>query len=167
MEEKKVRKKAYKKARSKATRPWKWLTWISMPLAIILTAASIIVTMFDNTVTLFVGGTFWELENEDKNAVYFKGDFATEADRLKAGRELVQQVEAEGAALLTNENNALPLTKDAKVSLFSTSSVNIVYGGTGSANVDTSTCDDLKTALEKEGFKEYKSETRMLLPIRK
>ena len=31
----KARKKAYKKARSKATRPWKWLTWISAPLAII------------------------------------------------------------------------------------------------------------------------------------
>ena len=152
MEEKKTRKKAYKKARSKATRPWKWLTWISMPLAIILTVATVIVTMFDNTVTLFLGGTFWELENADENAVYFKGDFATEADRLAAGRDLVQQVEAEGAALLTNENNALPLAKGAKVSLFSTSSVNIVYGGTGSANVDTTKCDDLKTAMEKEGF---------------
>ena len=151
--EKKARKKAFKKARSKATRPWKWLTWISVPFVIILTVATVIVNIFDNTVTLFVGGTFWELENEDESAIYFKGDFETEADRLKAGRALVQQVEAEGAALLTNENNALPLDKDAKVSLFSTSSVNIVYGGTGSANVDTTTCDDLKIALEKEGFK--------------
>jgi len=148
----KARKKAYKKARSKATRPWKWLTWISAPLAIILTAATIIVGMFDNTFVLFLGGTFWELVNEDPNAIYFEGDFETEEERTAAGAALVKQVEAEGASLLMNEGDTLPLAKGAKVSLFSTSSVNIVYGGTGSANVDTSKCDNLKVALEKAGF---------------
>ena len=108
--------------------------------------------MFDNTVSLFVGGTFWELENEDPSAVYYEGDFATEEERVAKGAELVKQVEAEGAALLMNEENALPLAAGNKVSLFSTSSVNIVYGGTGSANVDTSKCDNLKVALEKAGL---------------
>lgn len=150
--EKKRARKAYKKARSKATRPWKWFTWISLPFVIILTLATVIVTMFDNPIALFLGGTFWELENEDENAVYYENDFASDEDRLTTGAQLVKQVEAEGAALLTNENQALPLAEGAKVSLFSTSSVNIVYGGTGSANVDTTKCDDLKTALEKEGF---------------
>ncbi len=149
----KARKKAYKKARRRARRPWKFLTLFSGPLAIIFTIALVVVTMFDNTIALFVGGTFWELENEDKSAVYYEGDFATEKERVEKGAELVKQVEAEGASLLTNENNALPLAKGAKVSLFSTSSVNIVYGGTGSANVDTTKCDDLKTALEKADFK--------------
>ena len=150
--EMKARKKAFKKARSKATRPWKWLTWISMPLAIILTAATVVVSMFDNTMALFLGGTFWEVVDEDPNAVFYEGDFATEADRTAAGAKVVKQVEAEGAALLTNVDKALPLEKGAKVSLFSTSSVNIVYGGTGSGNVDSSKCDNLMVALEKEGF---------------
>ena len=48
----KARKKAYKKARRKATMPWKWLTWFSAPLAIILTAATIVIGMFDNTFVL-------------------------------------------------------------------------------------------------------------------
>ena len=56
----KARKKAYKKARSKATRPWKWLTWISMPFAIILTAATVFCTMFDNTIALFLGGYLYK-----------------------------------------------------------------------------------------------------------
>ena len=103
--------------------------------------------MFDNTMTLFLGGTFWELENADKDAIYYEGDYKTEEERTEKGAELVKQVEAEGASLLMNENDALPLAAKAKVSLFSTSSVNIVYGGTGSANVDTTKCDDLKTAL--------------------
>ncbi len=150
--EKKAQKKAFKKALRRARRPWKLLTILSAPLAILVTLVFIVVSMFDNTVALFVGGTFWELENEDKNAVYYEGDFKTEKERTEKGAELVKQVEAEGASLLMNENAALPLEKDAKVSLFSTSSVNIVYGGTGSANVDVSKCDDLKTALEKAEF---------------
>lgn len=148
----KARKKAYKKALRRARRPWKLLTILSAPLAIILTVAFVIISMFDNTVALFVGGTFWELENADPEAVYFEEDFATEEERLAKGAELVKQVEGEGAALLMNEEKALPLASGSKVSLFSTSSVNIVYGGTGSANVDTTKCDNLKAALEKEGF---------------
>ena len=54
--EMKARKKAYKKARSKAIRPWKWLTWLSVPIAIILTVVTVVVTMFDNTIALFAGG---------------------------------------------------------------------------------------------------------------
>ncbi|MEE0883717.1 MAG: glycoside hydrolase family 3 C-terminal domain-containing protein [Faecalimonas sp.] len=154
--EKKAQKKAFKKARRRARRPWKFLTLLSAPLAILFTIIFIVVSMFDNTVALFVGGTFWELENADKDAVYYEGDFKTEQERTEKGAELVKQVEAEGASLLMNEKvndkAALPLDKEAKVSLFSTSSVNIVYGGTGSANVDASKCDDLKTALEKEDF---------------
>lgn len=155
--EKKAQKKAFKKARRKARRPWKFLTILSAPLAIIFTALLIVVSMFDNTVALFVGGTFWKLENEDSGAIYYESDFKSEAERLEKGSELVKQVEGEGAALLTNVENALPLAEGAKVSLFSTSSVNIVYGGTGSANVDTSKCDNLKTALEKEGFEVNKT----------
>ena len=148
----KARKKAYKKALRKTRRPWKLLTFLSIPFAIIFIAAFTIVSMFDNTVALFVGGTFWKLENEDPEAIYYESDFASDEERVKRGSELVKQVEGEGAALLTNEDEALPLAKGAKVSLFSTSSVNIVYGGTGSANVDTTKCDNLKDALEKEGF---------------
>ncbi len=148
----KARKKAYKKALRRARRPWKFLTLLSAPLAVILVAAFIVCSIFDNTIALFTGGTFWELENTDPNAIYYEGDFATEEERIAAGAKLVKQVEAEGAALLVNDSKTLPLASGAKVSLFSTSSADIVYGGTGSANVDTSKCDNLKTALEKAGF---------------
>ena len=147
----KARKKAYRKAKRKAVRPWSILTCISIPLAIIMTIVAFVCTMFDNTIALFAGGTFWELVNEDPNAIYFKNQFATEEERNAAGAQLVYQVEAEGAALLTNVNNALPLEEGAKVSLFSTSSVNIVYGGTGSGNVDASKSHNLKEALEEVG----------------
>ena len=106
--EMKARKKAYKKAMKKATRPWKFLAWLSGPMCAIFVALAICLNLFDNTVALFLGGSFWELENEDMSAQYFTEDFTTE-EREARGKELVYQVEAEGAALLMNENNALPL----------------------------------------------------------
>ena len=151
-QEKKAQKKAFKKARRKATGLWKALTLISTPLLVIFIAASIVVGMFDNTIALFTGDTFWELENADASAVYYEEDFATQEERVAKGYELVKQVEAEGAALLYNADKALPLGSGAKVSLFSTSSVSLVYGGTGSANVDASKADNLRSAMEKAGF---------------
>ena len=151
-QEKKAQKKAYKKARRKFTGLWKALTSISAPLLVIFIAASIVVGMFDNTVALFTGATFWELENRDPSAVYYEEDFATQEERVNRGYELAKQVEGEGAALLYNADSALPLGTGAKVSLFSTSSVSLVYGGTGSANVDASKADNLRSAMEKAGF---------------
>lgn len=149
----KARKKVYNKARRRAIRPWKGLTFLSAVVAIIMIPMTVILTTFDNTVAAFVGGTFWELKNADENAVYFESDFSSVEEMNEYGLELCETVEAEGAVLLLNENGALPLAEGASVSCFSNSSTNLVYGGTGSGNIDASTADNLKTALEKSGFK--------------
>lgn len=121
-------------------------------LLVILIPVNIVVNMFDNTISLLLpGNKFWELQNADLSAMYFKGDYASEADRIAAGNALCYQLEAEGAVLLTN-NGALPLANGAKVSTLSVNSVDLTYGGTGSGNVDASKADNLKAALEKSGF---------------
>ncbi len=144
-------KKACKRAKRKTVTLWKTLGIFFLVLSIIFTAASVMVKMFDNTMAAMMGGKFWDVINEDPNANYFTGDFATNEERLDAGAKICYQVEAEGAALLMN-NGALPLAAGSKVSTLSTSSVNIVYGGTGSGNVDASKADSLKVALEKSGL---------------
>ena len=153
----KARKKAYNKARRKAIRPWKGLAVFHGILSVILIPLMIIVNMFDNTLAAFVGGSFWELKKEDPNAIYYESDFESVESMIDYGTWLCRQVEAEGAALLMNNNNALPLTKGSKVSLFSNSSVNLVYGGTGSGNIDASAADNMKVAMEKADF--YVNET--------
>ena len=150
-QQKKELKRAYKRAKRKTVTPWKVLTIIALILALVFIPLNIILGMFDNTVAAFVGGTFWTLENEDPHAIYFKSDFATNEELAAYGQALCYQVEAEGAVLLTN-NGALPLAEGAKVSTLSSSSANLVYGGTGSGNVDASKADSLKVALEKSGF---------------
>ena len=147
--ERKLQKKAFKKALNKAFGLWKKLSIATGILTVVLWGAFALLSVFDNTFAIMVNQKFWVLENADPNAMYYKSDFESNEEMTEYGIDLVKRVESEGAALLKNDNKALPLSKDSKVSLFSTSSVNLVYGGTGSGNIDASTADNLKTALEK------------------
>ena len=149
--QKQTLKKAYKKTKRKHITLWKVLTILCAIVMVISVPLTVLAAKFDNTMAARFGGSFWELENEDTNAQYYTSDFNSAEEMVNYGLALTQQVEAEGAALLMNNNNALPLAADAKVSTFSNSSVNLVYGGTGSGNIDASTADTLRTALEKVG----------------
>ena len=149
--QKKALKKAYKQAKRKNVLAWKILTILCAVVMVISVPLSVLAVKFDNTMAARFGGSFWKLQNEDTNAQYYTSDFNSAEEMVNYGLALTQQVEAEGAALLMNNNNALPLAADAKVSTFSSSSVNLVYGGTGSGNIDASTADTLRTALEKVG----------------
>lgn len=89
-------------------------------------------------------------ENEEVNDIYYASDFETETALNEHNGQVARDIEAEGMVLLEN-NGRLPLTTSAsdkaKVSLFSVSSVDMVYGGTGSGSIDTSTAPTLKDAL--------------------
>ena len=121
----KAHKTAYKKAKRKHVTLWKTLGIFTLIFAILLSAGSGVVKVFDNTMAALVGGRFWDVIDEDPNAIYYPQKYKTAEERLQAGKDLCYQVEAEGAVLLTN-NGALPLAEGAKVSTLSTSSVDIV-----------------------------------------
>ena len=88
----------------------------------------------------------------DVGETYFEADYASAAEQEKAAQEICETAEANGATLLLNRENALPLAQGAKVSLFGTGSADFVYGGTGSGSVDSSKALNLKDALEADGF---------------
>ncbi len=150
--EKKLQKKAFKKAKRRALRPFRFLSGLFGVFTAILLVVTVVLGMFDNTLSLlFKGNTFWQLENKDADAVYYEGKYDSQDQRLEEGLKLCYNVEAEGAALLVN-NDTLPLATGAKVSTLSVNSTNLTYGGTGSGNVDASKADNLKAALEKSGL---------------
>lgn len=131
----KQEKKAYKKAKRKQLRPWKFLALVFAILTAILLPLNVVLGMFDNTISLLVAGnSFWELENRDDSAIYYPGMGVSQAERLEAGQALCYEVESEGAALLLN-NGALPLAPGAKVSTLSVNSVDLTYGGDGSGRI--------------------------------
>ncbi len=149
----KAKKKTWKKGWKKAVRPFRGLKNTCCVLMVIFLILSVFVSVFDNTVALFfVGNTFWNVKNGDSAAQYFTPDFASGEEKSAAGYDVAKQVEAEGATLLYNAGEALPLAKGAKITLMSNNSVDIVYGGTGSGNVDASKANSLKNAMEMAGL---------------
>jgi len=80
--------------------------------------------------------------------IYFWTDYQNEDDLVAYERELCEKIEGEGASLLYNKDNTLPLNKNSKLSCFSHSSVDLIYGGTGSGQVSSADAISLKAALE-------------------
>ena len=132
---------------------WSGLTAVTA----VLTAGAIVgttVAFHYTTVNNYLDADTYKIikGNSDEDTEYFKSDFTSDEERESYEAELCAQVEAEGAALLKNDNNALPLASGAKVSLFGHGSVDLMYGGTGSGSVDTSKAPNFKQALEDQGI---------------
>lgn len=144
--------KTQKKEKRKFLRPWKALTIWSLILTILLGGSEKLTEIIDNDLMLVIEGSTWKMENADPSAIYFPTAIPDEQEALAYGESIARQVSEEGIVLLKNESEALPLPESSRLSLFSTSSVNPVMGGTGSGRVDAGSSDTLKEALEKEGF---------------
>ena len=148
----KQQKKLWNKGRRKAQRPFKGLTILFGFVAVVCIIALVAFSTFPETINLYLDADFYEVVDGDDTVVYYESDFESNEERVEYENALVAEVEAEGATLLMNEDDALPLASGSKVTLFSSSSVNLVYGGTGSGNVDTEYAVDLRDACEAVGF---------------
>ena len=88
---------------------------------------------------------------ESDETIDFKPKFETKKEAYDNGNKVTAKICEEGMILLKNKDNALPLKKNAKVSVFGKNSVDLVYGGSGSAAPDkngarTTILDSLKSA---------------------
>lgn len=87
----------------------------------------------------------------DPGQTYFEADFASSEEQASSAAEICKSVVANGATLLLNKDNTLPLAQGSKINLFGTTSAKPVYGGTGSGGMETSSLG-YKNALEADGF---------------
>lgn len=83
---------------------------------------------------------------------FFSRTYKTDEDVRNYFKSVAEEVEGEGLVLLKNENNALPLKSDAKISLLGTASVDFNYNTTGSSETDSSTYTSLADTLKGLGF---------------
>ncbi len=150
--ERKLKKKQLKKEKQKVMKHATGLSVLFGILSVICVIVTVITSVFDQTFYVITKTNYAKVHNTSEDAVYYESDFSGSEERNRYGDDLVSRLEEEGAVLLKNENHALPLETGSKVSCFSQSSVRLVYGGTGSGSVDTSTATNLKTALEEEKF---------------
>lgn len=79
-------------------------------------------------------------------------DYSSDEDLRLAQEELVRNIVDEGSVLLRNENNALPLAGNEKVTIFGQQSVFWANGSIGSAAMKSKENMTLKQSLEASGF---------------
>lgn len=98
-----------------------------------------------------------EFSDADGDTEYFKSSASSVKETREQGEKIITEVMEEGATLLKNDNEALPLANGAKISLYSVSSIDPIITGTGSSgtsnnlpndNYDSVGVVDFKTAFE-------------------
>ena len=119
---------------------------ILVPITTLLLATGVIASITANQYSASLDFAFGRGEKhiesiEGINAddlKFYQRNYATAQDSRLAARDVAQEVEAQGAVLLKNNNNLLPLQKKTNVTPFGFRFVSPFYGGSGSANIDTS-----------------------------
>ncbi|MDR2178115.1 MAG: glycoside hydrolase family 3 C-terminal domain-containing protein [Treponema sp.] len=131
--------------------------WIVVLGFLVVVAAGITIAggVFHSTITMYFGGQKYRAVGEagDVDTAYYKASYDNPETARAAAKELTAVIEEEGIVLLKNDTvNALPLPAGSRISVFGRTSVDLIYGGSGSGNVDASTADTLETSLVRAGF---------------
>ncbi len=129
---------------------WSSLTGVSLVLMIALSVGTSLARgQFRNVVNDTMHTEDFELVKGEDSGIdteYFKKKDLGGKDIKDYDKEIAEELSAEGITLLQNDNSALPLSKDIKVTLFGAGAANIVVHGGGSAAI--SSIDDPVTMEE-------------------
>ncbi len=124
-----------------------------VPIAVLLTiglVVNIACGIFYSAITPFMTANFNPLLTGQKQVT--TGQSLTVEQAAEQSRAMAQELVQEGAVLLKDQDNALPLAEGTAVNLFGYGSVDPIYGGSGSGASDTSSNIDLVTGLTNAGF---------------
>ena len=132
----------------KQKNPWLIPTIILLVFSILLTAAIPVTAYYETMINAALNAQTQKIIPGENSKIFYWTDYESEEDLVNNDMAVCRQVEAEGAALLLNKNNALPLAADAKMSLFSQSASDPVLTGTGSAFMATGDAVSLYAALQ-------------------
>ena len=143
-----------KEKKVKKIRPWRSVTVWGIVTALVLVVAivaNILVTgMFSSLMDVVFGGKR-PIYDTSVESMYVT-DVTSKDEAYANAQKLNLRLAEEGFILLKNQENALPLNKGARISVFGKNSVNLSYGGSGSGGFDTSGNRDLYASLEDAGF---------------
>ena len=94
-------------------------------------------------------------EGDGEDPWNFKGKFKNAQEAVDGYKEFSIRESEETFALLKNENNALPLKKDSKITMMGLRSYAAIYGNSGGSIADKNTIDNgnrIDEAFTKSGF---------------
>ena len=125
---------------------------VSVILAVLIIAISVASSMASSSITLW-----WSSFSETGNSALPEN--VTRETLTEDMEKLGNEVMGEGAVLLENKNNALPLAKGSTVNLFGYYGVNALVASGGSVSVGSTNIDSvsLKDGIEAAGLKVNKT----------
>ena len=134
-----------KNKHTKALTVW---TYVFAGLLVFLVTVSIVLTQVDflyYTICSAAGGSKRVLKKGNPDDyVYYESSYKSKNEVLSAANALNERIVEEGIVLLKNEDNALPLKSERKITVFGKNSVNLIIGGSGS----NCTGESLRKSLE-------------------
>ena len=126
---------------------WIVLTAITAVFLAVCIAAIPITQGFATVISAALNAKTQKIIQDEGAEIYYWTAWEDEEELVAHEAELCRQIEGEGAALLINRDNTLPLSKDTKFTPFSQSSFNLLYGGTGSGSMAADDAVSLRGAL--------------------
>lgn len=133
---------------------------LPLPIAVIVYIVSVAVIVgliignlyankYSDLISVYFNQKTYQIQNsgDTSDSEYFKSSFSTDEEREAYLKKIGQQISAEGATLLKNDNG-LPLAKSARVSVFGQDSVDPIYGGGGAGSIDLTKSVSLEAGLK-------------------
>lgn len=134
----------------------KILTLVFAVFLAIVIGLSVIGGLYADAINDALQIRLWRIENigeTNEDTEYYKSKYSSVSELMVDKEELIRRICAEGAVLLKNKHNALPVARGSRVSLFGRNSTDWVYGTSeGAAMINTRFCESLKTVMEKKEF---------------
>ncbi len=127
---------------------WMTLTAVAAVMTAVFTVGLCVMNYYEQPINLYLDIQTQDIIPEEGATIRYWTDWESKEELVAYEEQLCETIEGEGATLLMNKNNALPLAKGTKFSCFSQSSVDPLYGGTGSGQVSSENAISLKAALE-------------------
>lgn len=140
----------------KKTNVWRGMSFVCALFLTISIMAANILEIYRTSVDAFVGTrsqkTVTEKSENGEDAWTYQSRFKTAKEAYESFKELSVRTSQETYTLLKNENNALPLSDTAKITLFGVRSYAPVYGNNGGSVPDGKSTVQIFEAFAERGF---------------
>jgi len=150
--------------KNRGSRIWLIVTSIILVIMVALNVVMTRILLVSKTLDQVFGGPipratengqlFYTPSTAEDNLQYYPAGsgIIEKQDALKAANALNVKICEEGTVLLKNKNSVLPLKSASTISVFGKNSVNLVYGGSGSASSDRTGAKTIYDSLAAAGF---------------
>ncbi len=111
---------------------------------------------YSSIISLYLNQDTYKVVNADSNEKVediYKSEFSSSRKLIREQSKYAETIQSEGSVLLINKDHALPQTTAKNITLFGTTSVDLLYGGSGAGSISTLGTPTLKEAFENYDFK--------------